>query len=122
MPKYWLDHIHLISPEPVKTAEFYEKMFGAKRISTAEPSNGHTIINLNLVGTSVLISKRKDDSVEIGLHHIGIGTDDLDKAVNNLKVKGVEFTKDITSIRPGFKISYLLAPENVSIELQEGSI
>ena len=28
MPNYWFDHIHLMSPDPLKTAEFYEKSFG----------------------------------------------------------------------------------------------
>jgi len=28
MPKYWFDHVHLISRDPVTTADFYEKNFG----------------------------------------------------------------------------------------------
>jgi len=41
--------------------------------------------------------------------------------VEALKPKrGVKFTQDIRQVRPNFKMSFLVAPEDVSIELQEG--
>lgn len=122
MPEYWFDHIHLRSPDPVKTAEFYEQMFGARRVSTQDMGNGRIMLNLDLNGTTILIGQQMGDSAQTGLAHFGIGTGNLDEAVTELKAKGVEFTLDPREIRPGFKISFLLAPENVPIELQEGSI
>ena len=122
MPNYWFDHIHLISPNPVKTAEVYEKMFGASHVSTWDLGNGRVIVNLNLNGTTILVSPQRGDNAKTGLDHFGIRTDNLDEAVDELKTKGVKFTQDIVEFRPGFKISFLLAPENVSIELQEGGI
>ncbi len=121
MPKYWFDHIHLMSPDPVKTAEFYEKMFGAEQVGKRDLGDGRVFVNLNLNGTTILVSSPRGDDTRTGLHHYGIRTDSLDKAVDELKAKGVKFTQEITEIRPGFKISYFLAPENVSVELQEGS-
>ena len=120
MPDYWIDHIHLMSPDPAKTAEFYVKMFGARQVSKHELGNGRVTVNLDMNGTTILISQQAADSVQTGLAHFGIGTDNLDKAVDDLKARGVEFTMDKREIRPGFKISFLTAPENVSIELQEG--
>ena len=38
-----------------------------------------------------------------------------------LKVKGGEFRDEIREVRPGVKISFLWAPENVLIELLEVS-
>jgi len=122
MPDYWLDHIHLMSPEPVKTAEFYEKMFGARQVSMQDLGNGRVMVNLDLNGTAILITQRMGDNAQTGLAHFGVGTDNLDEAVDEMKAKGVKFTLDVREVRPGFKISFLLAPENVSIELQEGGI
>jgi hypothetical protein len=42
--------------------------------------------------------------------------------VSELNAKNVKFTREITAIDPQTKISFLQAPENVSIELQEGSV
>ena len=120
MPDYRIDHIHLMSPEPVKTAEFYVKIFGARQVGMHELANGRMTVNLDMNGTTILISQQAVDNAQTGLAHFGIGTDNLDEAVADLKARGVEFTMDKREIRPGFKISFLLAPENVPVELQEG--
>ncbi len=122
MAGYWLDHIHLMSPEPMKTAEFYERMFGARQVSTRDAGSGRVTVNLDLNGTTILITQRTADNAQTGLAHFGIRTDNLDEAVGQLKAKGVEFTLDAREVRPGFRISFLQAPENVPIELQEGGI
>ena len=122
MPKYSFDHVHLMSPNPTKTAEFYEKMFGAKHISTQDLGGGRPIININLNGTTVLISQTQGNDAQTGLVHFGIQTDNLDKAVAELKAKDVKFTRDITEVRPGFRVSFFVGPENVPVELQEGDL
>jgi len=122
MPKYWNDHIHLVSSDPEKTAKFYESMFGAKLVSIQEMRPGYTRAELDLNGTMILIGSvinhPTSSSQPIqGLDHYGIATDNLKAAVAELKAQGVEFTRDITDVRPGLKISFLLAPDNVPIEL-----
>jgi lactoylglutathione lyase len=120
MPQYYFDHIHLRSPDPIKTAEFYEQMFGAKRISTRnEP--GRVSVNLELSGVTILIGQAREGD-PIGLVHFGIRTEKLDESVAALKEKGVKFSQDIREVRPDFKMSFLVAPEGVPIELQEGRL
>ncbi|MFC1954722.1 VOC family protein [Chloroflexota bacterium] len=122
MPDYWLDHIHLMSPDPVKTAGFYEKMFGATLVTARDEGDGKAMAKLDLKGITLLISQRTGDDAKLGLDHFGIETDKLEEAVAAMKADGVEFTQDIREVRPGFSISFLNAPEGVSIELQEGSL
>ena len=119
MPNYWFDHIHLTSPDPFKTVEFYEKMFGARQVSTRELDDGRVIVNLNLNGTTILVSQPRSDSLQPGLDHFGIITDDLATAAEELKAKGIHFTQDVTEVPHGLKISFLQAAENVTIELLE---
>jgi len=127
MPSYGYDHIHLVSPDSLKTAEFYEKMFNAKRVSVTDSGGGRVSVVLDLNGSRLLI---KSGNVKTetapgssepahGLEHFGIVTDDLETAVAELKAKGVKFRDEIREIRPGVKISFLWAPENVLIELLE---
>ena len=122
MPKYWFEHVHLRSEDPVKTAEFYEKMFGATVVSKREFGEGRTMVSLDLNGTSILIAPAEKGTVENGLDHFGIATDNLEEAVKDLKEQGVPFTQDLTVVSPTFKMSLLTATENVKIELQEGTI
>ncbi|MDD5289122.1 MAG: VOC family protein [Dehalococcoidales bacterium] len=120
MPEYTFDHIHLMSPDPVKTAEFYQKQFGAILVNSRDFGNGRVSIYLNLGGIRLLVSTATDPKT-VGLHHFGIKTDHLNEAVDKMKAEGVTFTKEITEIRPHLQISFLQAPENVPIELMEGN-
>ena len=122
MPKYWFDHVHLRSTDAVKTAEFYEKMFGAKIVSKREFGEGRAMVSLDLDGTSILIDPPREGTVQNGLDHFGIQTDDLKTAIEELKSQGVTFTQDYREVMPTFKMSFLTAPENVQIELQEGTL
>ena len=120
MPEYWFDHIHLRSPDPIKTAEFYEQMFGAKRGSMRDEGDGRAMVKLDLKAITILINQQTGEGAQTGLVHFGIRTDKLDEAVLAMKERGVKFTQDIRQVRPDFKMSFLVAPEDVSIELQEG--
>ena len=127
MSSYWYDHIHLISPDPLKTAEFYERMFNAKRVSVTERGAGRVSVELDLNGSRVLVMSRRVQSETApsspeagdGLEHFGIRTDNLEAAVADLKAKGVQFKEEIRDIGSGIKISFLWAPENVLVELLE---
>ncbi len=120
MPEYLFDHIHLRSQDPVKTAEFYEQMFDAKRVSMRDEGDGRAMVKLDLKGITILINQQTGEGAQTGLVHFGIRTDKLDEAVATMKERGVNFTQDIRQLRPDFKMSFLVAPEGVPIELQEG--
>jgi lactoylglutathione lyase len=122
MPEYWFDHVHLRSTDPAKTADFYEKMFGAKIVSKREFGKGRLMVSLDLAGTSILIAPAQEGTVQNGLDHFGIQTDDLKTAIEELKAGGVVFAQDYTEVSPNFKMSFLTAPDNVKIELQEGTL
>jgi len=120
MPSYVFDHIHLISPDPAKTADFYATMFGAKK-SIRDLGGGRQAVSVDLAGTSILIRPAGEaDKGKPSLDHYGIRTDNLEAAIKELKAAGVEFTMDLRAIRPDFKISFLRTPDGVSIELVQG--
>ena len=118
MAKYKFDHIHLMSPDPAKTAEFYQKMFGAAMQEPYDMGNGKVMLSVDLGGVTMLISKTTDEK-QFGLAHIGIKTAHLQKAVDELKAKDVKFTLEVTKISPRLTISFLQAPDNMRLELSE---
>lgn len=125
MPGYWYDHIHLACPDPVKTAEFYEKMFDAKRLYAREIAPGRMSVELSLNGSRILIMQREaaaqgiPPSTTTSLDHFGIRTDDLAGAVAHLKANGAKMRDEIREFRPGIKIAFVWGPDNVLIELVE---
>jgi lactoylglutathione lyase len=128
MAKYTYDHIHLRSPNPEATAQFYERMFGAEVVRTMQ--QGKPRIDLKLGGANIFIAPVAPDSgvnpppvtPYQGLDHFGLSVSGIDGIVAELKAKGVEFTMEPTTIRPGVRIAFLRAPEGVSIELLDRNI
>jgi len=101
-------------------------MFGAKLISTLQLEDGRTSVALDLNGSRVLVINLKNQpesgsppGTGYGIGHFGIRTDNLETAVEDLKANGVKFTEEIRVARPGVKVSFLLGPEDVLIELLE---
>ena len=125
---YTYDHIHLRSRDPEATAQYYHKMFNAKIIESVQP-DGQKRLDLDINGLTVFIARvAPDDDVPvgptepyIGLDHFGLRVDNLDDAAAELKERGAEFTMEPRVLRPGVKIAFIRAPENVRIELLERS-
>ena len=126
MPTYLYDHIHLRSPDPLKTAQWYHRMFGAKIVETPQPS-GPNRVHLELNGAIILIAGPLPSGEEqegsrdpyYGLDHFGLKVQDLGEAVAELKAKGVEFTVEPRTSPTGVKIAFVRGPEGVRIELVE---
>jgi len=117
VPKYRYHHAHYMSPDPLKTAEFYEDMFGAKKEKVMKFPDGDAMVHLNLNGSRIWVSGSKSTPPFYGLHHIGISTDDIETSVAELEASGVEFMeKGIVEPEPGIKAINFRAPDNVVIE------
>ena len=123
MTKFTWEHIHLKTPDPEATAAWYESNLGAEIVRTKQP-DGSNRIDLNLSGQKVFLAPVDPAKVGaapsmpfLGMDHFGMTVEDIDTAVAELKTKGVTFTMDPTTIRPGVRIAFLTAPQNVSIEL-----
>ena len=117
MPTYMFNHIHLTSPDPERTADFYEKTFGVKK-SVFDVGPGMKFVSVDLNGTRIVITTKEDGEAEKpSLDHFGIATDDLDQAVAALKQQGVKFTQEIMKFGPRVKYTFFTAPDGVSVEL-----
>ena len=122
MAGFTFDHIHLRSPDPEATAAFYERVFGV------ELKRSPQRIDFVLGGQPIFVSPVNEPATGEaplppyrGLEHIGLAVTGIDAIVAEMKAKGVTFTMDPTTIRPGVRICFLRGPENVSIELLERS-
>ena len=125
MPDLKWDHVHLRSPDPEATAQWFEKMLGAQVIRTMQ--QGKPRIDLKIGGADIFIAPvGASDKVNAapvtpyqGLDHFGFFVKDVDKMVADLKAKGVEFTMEPNNPRPGIRICFIRGPQGISIELLE---
>ena len=109
-------------------AKWFENMLGAEVIRTMQ--QGTPRIDLKLGGANIFIAPVKDgDGTNTpptipyrGLDHFGLSCTGIDKIAADLKAKGVEFTREPTTVRPGVRVCFIKAPEGVSIELLDRTV
>jgi lactoylglutathione lyase len=128
MATFTWDHIHLRTANPDAMAEWFEKMLGAEVVRTMQ--QGKPRIDLKLGGAKIFIApvapgEAVNDAPAIpyrGLDHFGLSVTGIDAIAADLKKKGVEFTREPTTVRPGTRVCFIKAPEGVSIELLDRTV
>jgi 3-mercaptopropionate dioxygenase len=85
-----LAHQHLVVADVQQTVAFYEQVFGAAKTEEVQV-NGVPLVHLHLDGGEVWVS----GEIIPGLRtHVGFATEDFDAAVDELKMRWVEFVSE----------------------------
>lgn len=125
MPKYWFDRVQAITSDPLGTAEFYQRNFGAQRISVIKiPPGSGLLLTLKLDNSIIIIKFMTPRSQPLGsvsgLEHIALRRDKLEVAVEELEKAGAKIVQRIkASTLDGIKVAFI-SVDNTLIELQEG--
>ncbi|NNK94213.1 MAG: VOC family protein [Desulfobacterales bacterium] len=126
MPKYHVDHLHLICPNIEETKNWYCEVFGGK-VTFEGDFKGKQVYYVDVNGFSIIMIEQFPDQDPIpatiqtkeGLDHFGFAVEDMDAAAADLRAKGVKFVVEPMQVRPGLRIAYIEAPDKVRIELSE---
>jgi catechol 2,3-dioxygenase-like lactoylglutathione lyase family enzyme len=112
-----LNHVHLKTRDPEKTAKFYVDTLGAKIVGQAG-SNGYRLDlhGLSLNVTNFIESQTREQ--KYGMEHIAIDTDELDTVVEKLKAQGINILEQ-TSISGGRRVFLFEGPDGVQLEFIE---
>ncbi len=123
--RYQVNHIHLKSPDPDKTARWYIDNFGAVITNVQTASSGaHSIwmdlsgfrINVTGAGTGQVMP-RGTSEVHYGLEHFGFDTDDIAADIARLERAGTKILQPIQRLGNGRQIAYIEGPDDVLIEI-----
>ena len=128
MAKFNWDHVHIRTPNVEETAQWFERMLGAEVLRSTQ--QGAPRVDLKIGGQNVFLAPvAAGDVVNSppttpyqGLDHFGLTVSGIDAIAADLKAKGVEFTKEPTTVRPGVRICFIRGPQGVSIELLDRTV
>jgi catechol 2,3-dioxygenase-like lactoylglutathione lyase family enzyme len=112
-----LNHVHLKTRDPERTAKFYVDVLGAKIVSQS-PSGGY---RLNLHGLDLNVSNFLRDQTreqKYGMEHIAIDTDELDALVEKLEARGIRILEQ-TVVSGGRRVCFFEGPDGVQLEFIE---
>ena len=128
MPLYAYDHIHLRTRDPKGMAEYFHEMFDAKIVESIQ-SDGQPRVDLDIDGLIVFLAPVPAEAdiaasprePYLGLDHFGFRVESVDDTIAELKRRGADIAQEPHTFRPGVRIAFVRAPDNVRIELLERS-
>ena len=112
-----MNHVHLKTKDPKKTAEFYVETLGAKIVS----QNANGGYRLDLHGLSLNVSdflKEQKRDQKYGIEHIAIDTDELDVLIEKLRARGIHILEQ-TMVSGGRRVCFFEGPDGVQLEFIE---
>ena len=121
-----INHIHLKTADPKKTADWWVKAFNFKIVSDETRAVGDRFIRcLSEDGLGVNISGQRagdtmgpaDGGLHFGLEHFGLDTADIEADIKRLEGMGAKLQEGPTDPSGGMRIAFLEAPDAVRIEL-----
>ena len=122
--KIVFDHVHLVSKNPAATAAWYVEKLGGE-ITVSGDVGGAPQIYVEFQGATLIIRGERPGEQAVdkpgltwGTDHFGFHVaDDLDGFCDQLKKKGVVFTKEPVDFSPQLRLAFIEGPDGVSIEL-----
>jgi len=124
-----IDHIEILPGNLERSLKFYTEILGFKVAWRFEPENApmNEIVFIELGGTQIeLFALKKppappagEEQRRAGLRRIGLLVEDMDKAIEYLKAKGVEISGSPRATRENLKIAEIKDPDGLAIELIE---
>jgi len=113
-------HVHIKSPNPRKTAQWWADVFEAKLM----PEHG-PFCPVELDGVLINISGVSSEEAEtmaqgtaegnFGLEHVGLTTGDLDADLTRLREHGLQVY--VLRDTPTMRMAFVETPDNVRVEL-----
>ncbi|MCH7569570.1 MAG: VOC family protein [Deltaproteobacteria bacterium] len=116
-----VNHLHLKTPDPRTTAQWYVDYLGAKVVSERQSPSGQPILRLDLHGvplnvTGYIEGQRLEQ--HYGLEHVAIDTDDFDAQVEKIKASGAKILEE-RSLPDGRRVCFFEGPDGVRLEFLE---
>ena len=114
---FQLNHVHLKTTDPKRTAQWYVDNLGATIVSEIG-ANGYRLDlhGLSLNVTHMIASQTREQ--HYGMEHIAIDTDEMEALVDKLKAGGVRILEE-TSITGGRRVCFFEGPDGVQLEFIE---
>jgi len=116
-----INHLHLKTPDPKKTADFYVEYTGAKILKKNTRPDGSKNYRLDLHGVELNVTEFLTEqklSQFYGLEHVAIDTNNFDGEVTKIKSAGLKILEERV-LPDGRRVCFFEGPEGVRLEFLE---
>ncbi|MBI1995169.1 MAG: VOC family protein [Deltaproteobacteria bacterium] len=116
-----INHLHLKTPNPQKTVDFYVEYTGAKVVKENTRPDGSKNFRLDLHGVELNVTEFLQEQKLgqfYGLEHVAIDTDNFAGEVAKIKAAGIKILEERV-LPDGRKVCFFEGPEGVRLEFLE---
>ncbi len=116
-----INHLHLKTPNPQKTVDFYVEYTGAKVVKENTRPDGSKNFRLDLHGVELNVTEFLQEQKLgqfYGLEHVAIDTDNFAGEVAKIKAAGIKVLEERV-LPDGRNVCFFEGPEGVRLEFLE---
>jgi lactoylglutathione lyase len=116
-----INHLHLKSPNPQKTVDFYVKFCGATVLRENTANDGRKSFRVNLHGVELNVTdflQEQKLGQFYGLEHVAIDAQDFNGEVAKIKAAGIKILEERV-LPDGRHVCFFEGPEGVRLEFLE---
>ena len=112
---FTLNHLHIKSPDPIATAQWYIDTLGASQVADI----GDRGVRIDLHGLTVNITTKIESQTHpqnFGIEHVAINTDDITNVLAAVRSSGAKVVEEIDGAN-GRKVCFIEGPDGVCLEI-----
>ena len=112
-----INHLHLKTRDPGRTAQFYVDNFGATIVARTGPDSYRLDLHGLMMNVSGLIATQTREQ-RYGMEHVAVDTDDYPGTMQRLRANGVKILEELVG-SSGRRVGFCEAPDGVQMEIIE---
>ena len=118
-----LSHLHMKTPDPDKTSQWYVDNLGATIIEKIGPADSPIGFRMDLHGLTLNVTKFVPGQVleqHYGMEHFAVDTDEINQVMATMKESGARLLEE-RKTADGRKICFYEGPDGVRMEVIEAA-
>lgn len=113
---YQLEHVAIHCRDLNESIKFYEKFFGGNPTAIRKGTAGYGFCFMKIDGSPSI--QLMESSGQVGVHHYGFVTDDVEQVARDFKEKGAEIIRENRDPSGKLATIFLKDPNGLELEIR----
>jgi predicted enzyme related to lactoylglutathione lyase len=114
--RYQLEHVAVYCRDINESIKFYEKFFGGSPTAIRKGTAGYGFCFMKIDGSTSI--QLMESSGQLGVHHYGFVTDDIERVAREFKEKGAEIIRENFDQSGKLTTIFLKDPNGLELEIR----
>jgi predicted enzyme related to lactoylglutathione lyase len=113
---FQLEHVAIYTKDIAESIKFYEKFFGGQPTPVRKGSAGYGFCFVRIAGAPSI--QLMESAGQVGVHHYGYVTDDIDRTAKEFKEKGAAILRENRDESGRLTTIFVSDPNGLELEIR----